>query len=45
MKSLVKITLGVAVLATTFTACKKNGTSGDATIAAMPAHHGKMIKG
>ena len=45
MKSLVKITLGVAVLATTFAACKKNGTGGDATIAAMPAHHGKMIKG
>jgi len=45
MKSFVKITLVAAVLATTFAACKKNGTGGDATIAAMPGHHGKMIKG
>jgi len=45
MKSFVKITLVAAIVATTFAACKKNGIGGDATIAAMPAHHGKMIKG
>jgi hypothetical protein len=45
MKS-TRIILGI-VIATSLLlgACKKNGTGGEAIVAAMPAHHGKMIKG
>jgi hypothetical protein len=45
MKS-IRIIVGI-VIATTLLigACKKNGTGGEAIVVAMPAHHGKMIKG
>lgn len=45
MKS-IKIILGIVITSTLlFTACKKNGIGGESMVAAMPAHHGKMIKG
>jgi hypothetical protein len=34
-----------AMVLCSFLACKKNGTGGKATIAAIPQHHGKSIKG
>lgn len=44
MKS-IRIILGIIITTTLlFGACKKNGTGGESIVAAMPAHHGKMIK-
>jgi hypothetical protein len=41
-----KIILGTLIATSLLLgACKKNGTGGEAIVAAMPAHHGKMIKG
>jgi hypothetical protein len=41
-----KIILGTLIATSLLLgACKKNGTGGEAIVVAMPAHHGKMIKG
>ena len=41
-----KIILGTLIATSLLLgACKKNGTGGEAIVTAMPAHHGKMIKG
>ncbi len=42
---IIKIITAIALTATGFTACKKNSDGGKATIAALPAHHGKEIFG
>lgn len=45
MKKYFTFTLVILTISSVIIACKKNGTGGDATIAAFPQHHGKAIYG
>lgn len=43
MKTTIKLSILAAIVAIVFSACKKEGTGGNATVATIVQHHGKNI--